>query len=83
MDEHPPHFTGLELMFAEILSAGFVAHVLHAIAHLPPFITGGISAVVVGVVLRVADPTLRAVGERVRKRVVPTTPPPPEKDADR
>lgn len=43
-------------------------HVAHELAAIPPWIGGAISALVVGVVLRFLDPTLKRLGERFAAR---------------
>lgn len=62
------------LLVAEITSGGIGGALWHALASLPPWLGGALSALAVGAVLRVADPTLRTWGERLAARV---TPPPP------
>lgn len=65
---------------AELLIFTAFGHVAHALAEIPPWVGGGVSALLVGVVLRVLDPTLRRFGERLASRRSPPpdapTPPP-------
>lgn len=66
-----PHFTGAELFVAEVVSAGFVGHVLHTVAQLPGWVGGIGGGLVVGVLLRLLDPTLKAHGERIKPWLTP------------
>ena len=50
---------------AELLIFTAFGHVAHALAEIPPWVGGGVSALLVGVALRVLDPTLRRLGERL------------------
>lgn len=69
----PHHLPPWLLLAAEVSTGGFVAHHLAAV---PSWVGGGVSALLVGVVLRLLDPTLRRLGERlVARRSAP--PPPP------
>lgn len=40
----------------------------HVLASIPPWVGGGVSALLVGVLLRLLDPTLRVLGEKFRDR---------------
>lgn len=40
----------------------------HVLASIPPWVGGGIAALVVGLLLRLADPTLKHLGEKILKR---------------
>lgn len=53
------------LLLAEVTSGGVMASLLHSLANVPPWLGGAMTALVVGAVLRVADPTLRDLGERI------------------
>ena len=60
---HPPE-TSLSpgaLLLAEVTSGGVMASLLHSLANIPPWL--------VGAMLRIADPSLREVGERISLRV--------------
>lgn len=65
-----------EIFIAEVTGGSFVAHALSAVNHLPSWVTGGLSAVVIGCMLRVLDPTLRALGEKLQKRMLQAVKPP-------
>ena len=60
---------------AELLIFTAFGHVAHAVAEIPPWIGGGLSALLVGVLLRLLDPTLRRLGERLAARRDPPSPP--------
>ncbi len=47
------------------MAFGQAAHVLTSI---PPWVGGGVSALLVGVLLRLLDPVLRDLGEKLRDR---------------
>lgn len=67
------------LLLAEISSGSLGGHVAHVLGAIPPWLGGGMTAIVVGVTLRVLDPVLRDVGEHVRgviTRVFRRRPPP-------
>lgn len=51
------------LIFVAEVSTGI--GVGHALTSLPSWVGGGLSALVVGVLLRVLDPSLRRIGERI------------------
>lgn len=53
----------------------------HALTTLPSWVGGGLSALVVGVLLRVLDPSLRRLGERLAARRSAPQPPPAPKDS--
>jgi len=42
---------------------------LHSMANIPPWLGGALTALFVGALLRVADPSLREVGERISFRL--------------
>jgi CheY-like chemotaxis protein len=48
----------------------------HALPHLPTWLVSACAALVVGVLLRLLDPTLRARGERIARRFALTLPAP-------
>lgn len=78
MHDTPPHALGWStLLLAEMLSGSIAGHIGHALASIPPWLGGGMTALGVGVMLRVLDPTLRALGERIHARISRTPPPPP------
>lgn len=85
MSDHQHHFTGAEIFVAELFSATLVGHILHDIAQLPGWVGGLGGGLVVGVLLRLLDPTLKAHGERLKPwltpRVLPPRPPPPREGA--
>lgn len=67
-----PHSTTLSpgaLLFAEVTSGSVMASLLHSLANIPPWLGGAMTALVVGALLRVADPSLRDLGERISLRV--------------
>ncbi len=61
--EHKWGFLPLETLV--FMAFGQAAHLLTSI---PPWVGGGVSALVVGILLRVLEPTLRALGEKLRDR---------------
>lgn len=68
---HPPE-TSLSpsaLLLAEVTSGGVMASLLHSLANIPPWLGGALTALFVGAMLRIADPSLREVGERISLRV--------------
>jgi len=74
---HPPHaLGGGALLVAEITSGG-VGGALATITSLPPWLGGALSALLVGVLLRLADAPLRAASDRLAARVTPPPPAPP------
>jgi CheY-like chemotaxis protein len=48
-----------------------------ALPHLPPWLVSAAAALCVGVLLRVLDEVLRALGKRLAARLTPVPPPPP------
>lgn len=86
MNDH--HFTGAELFLAELATGTFVGHLLHDIAQLPGWVGGLGGGLVVGVLLRLLDPTLKAHGERIKPWLTPhdgtprVLPPPPPRKGD-
>ena len=63
MTDHP---TALVMLVAEVAAGAWVADTL---AHLPPGVVGALSALVVGVVLRLLDAPLRARSERLERHL--------------
>lgn len=57
-----------ELLLAELAAGAGLAHILDG---WPPALVGMLSALVVGVSLRVLDPLLRLHGERIARRLTP------------
>ena len=53
---------------AELIIFTAFGHAAHVLASIPPWVGGGIAALVVGLVLRLADPTLKHWGEKILKR---------------
>ncbi len=53
------------LLPAEVLVFGLFGHAAHALASIPAWVGSLVSALVVGVLLRVLDPVLRQFGERL------------------
>lgn len=72
MNPHP-HLPAWALFIAEVSAGAGGGHVFAAV---PSWLGGALAALVVGVVLRVLDPLLRRVGERLASRSVPPPPPP-------
>ena len=70
--EHQPHLSPWVLLLCEVTAGVSGCHLFDAI---PAWVGGGLSALVVGVTLRVLDPTLRRLGERLAARR--SNPPPP------
>ena len=68
----PHHLSPWLILVAEV-SAGIGGG--HWLSGVPSWVGGGLSALVVGVLLRVLDPTLRRLGERLAARR--SAPPPP------
>lgn len=56
------------LLPAEVLVFSLFGHAAHALAAIPPWVGAMVSALVVGILLRVLDPTLRKIGERIANR---------------
>ena len=61
-------------MIGAQLAAGMAS--AHALPHLPTWLVSACAALVVGVLLRLLDPTLRARGERIARRFTPAPPAP-------
>lgn len=53
---------------AELLIFTAMGQITHAIAEIPPWVGGGVAALVVGLLLRLLDPTLKHLGEKILKR---------------
>jgi len=70
--DHHPHLPAWALLLAEVSAGAGGGHLLDGI---PAWAGGALSALVVGVVLRVLDPSLRRIGERIAARR--SNPPPP------
>jgi hypothetical protein len=69
MNNHQP--TSLSpgaLLIAEVTSGGVMGSLLHSLANIPPWLGGALTALVVGALLRLADPSLRVMGERISLR---------------
>ena len=68
---------------AELLIFTAFGHAAHALAAIPPWVGGGLSALLVGVLLRVLDPALRRLGERLAGRLSrrSSRPPPPPSES--
>jgi hypothetical protein len=64
------------MLLAELAAGTGFAHLFDGA---PPAMVGFVSALVVGVALRLFDPLLRAHGERLKERLTP----PPSPPADR
>lgn len=62
---------------AEALVFMAFGHAAHIVAAIPPWVGGGLSALLVGVLLRVLDPALRRLGERLAGRLSRRSSPPP------
>lgn len=62
MQHHDPFLSPGALLLAEILSGGAVAHF---VTHLPGWVGGGISALAVGIILRLLDAPLRRASDRL------------------
>lgn len=77
MIQHDPHLPAWAILLAEVSVGSGVAH---AVAAIPPWLGGALSALVVGVLLRVLDPSLRRVGERLAARRSKPPPIPVPKD---
>lgn len=57
-----PHLSPGIVLLAELVSGSGGAHLLH---DLPPWLGGGLAALVVGIVLRVLDTPLRRISDRI------------------
>lgn len=68
----PHHLPPWLVLLAEVGVGVGGGHVFDAV---PPWVGGGLSALVVGVLLRLLDPTLRRLGDRLAGRR--SAPPPP------
>jgi xanthine/uracil permease len=53
---------------AELLIFTAFGHAAHVLTSIPPWVGGGVSALLVGVLLRLLDPMLRDLGEKLRDR---------------
>jgi len=56
------------LLPAEVLVFSLFGQAAHALAAIPAWVGAMVSALVVGVLLRVLDPTLRKIGERIANK---------------
>lgn len=56
------------LLPAEVLVFGLFGHAAHTLASIPAWVGSLVSALVVGVLLRVLDPVLRQFGERLASK---------------
>lgn len=72
MTDHPSQLPPWALLLCEVTAGAGGGHLL---AGIPAWVGGALSALAVGIVLRVLDPTLRRVGERIAARR--SNPPPP------
>lgn len=70
------HLSPITMLAVEFSVGGLASHVAHLVGHLPPVVVGSASALVVGALLRLADPLLKASGERVARRLTPAPPAP-------
>lgn len=87
MSDHPT--TATTLLIAEVAAGAWIAD---ALAHLPPGVVGAVSALCVGIVLRLVDAPLRRRSEwidhhlsgphRAQPPTVPTPPVEPPDDPD-
>lgn len=78
MHDTSPHALGPgAILLAEITSGSVVGQLGHALASIPPWLGGAVTALGVGMTLRIADPLLRDVGERLRARFSRRPPPAP------
>jgi hypothetical protein len=68
MNDHTHTISGGTLLLAEITSGSVGGHLAHALGAVPPWLGGAVTALLVGVTLRVADATLRDLGERLHAR---------------
>ena len=74
MIDHHPHLSPWLILVAEVGAGVSGGHLLGSV---PPWVGGGLSALFVGVVLRLLDPTLRRLGDRLAGRRSTPPPPPP------
>ena len=73
-DAHP--LSPLLLLAVDAGVGGLASHVAHALAGIPPGIVGASSALLVGVVLRFAGPTIDHHGAALARRLTPAPAPP-------
>lgn len=73
-DAHP--LSPLLLLAVDAGVGGLASHVAHALAGIPPGIVGASSALVVGVILRFAGPTIDHHGAALARRLTPAPPAP-------
>lgn len=78
---HHPH-PGAVALLAEITTGAGGGVLASALGSVPPWLGGALSALVVGLALRLLDPVLRRLGERLAERVSapsqrPSQPPTP------
>lgn len=64
--QHTPQIGAATLLLAELTAGAGGGQLAHALATIPPWLGGALSALVVGAALRVLDPTLRDAGELLR-----------------
>jgi hypothetical protein len=57
-----------EFLPVETLVFMAFGQVAHIVAEIPPWVGGGVSALLVGLLLRFLDPSLKVWGERFRDR---------------
>jgi hypothetical protein len=76
---HDPHTIGPgALLLAEVTSGSVGGHLASALGTIPPWLGGAFTALFVGAALRVADPLLRRIGERLAARFQSDKPSTPE-----
>lgn len=69
MDEgHKWAFSTCRLLPVELVIFTAFGQAAHMLASIPPWVGGGVSALLVGVLLRLLDPMLRDLGEKLRDR---------------
>lgn len=81
---HDQHnfFDSLASFVADMIIFTSIAHIAHVLAAIPPWVGGAVSIATV----RLAEPTLRGIGDRIAKRFGlpgmhhPTVRPPPHAD---
>lgn len=70
MNQHTHHAgTGGLALVAEITTGAGGGALASALGGVPPWLGGALSALVVGLALRLLDPALRRLGERLAERV--------------
>lgn len=69
MNQHHQTLSPGALLLAEVTSGGVMASLLHSLAQVPPWLGGAMTALIVGALLRIADPTLRSLGEKLSVRL--------------